>query len=110
MGTDSDLKALYIVVNAGFTGEIMDIVRAAGASGGTIVHARGEGSQHRSVLGITLDYEQDIVITIAGKAIAERIMDDVKAKAGWNTGVRGICYMMPVERAVGLRQQKSQET
>ena len=104
METVSDMKALHIVVNAGYTDEIMEILRAAGASGGTIIHARGEGSHHRSFLGITLDYEQEIIICIVDENTAMQIMDDIKEKAGWKTDVRGICYMMPVEKIIGLRQ------
>ena len=103
METASDMKALHIVVNAGYTDEIMEILREAGASGGTIIHARGEGSQHRSFLGITLDYEQEIIISIVDKNIAVKIMEDIKEKAGWKTDVRGLCYMMPVEKIIGLR-------
>jgi len=102
METGTDMKALHIVVNAGYTDEIMEIIRATGASGGTIIHARGEGSQHRSFMGITLDHEQEIIISIADKKTAEQIMEDIKEKAGWKTEVRGICYMMPVDRIIGI--------
>ena len=106
METGSDMKALHIVVNAGYTDEIMDIIREAGASGGTIIHARGEGSKHRSFLGITLDYEQEIIISITDKKTAEQIMTGITEKAGWTTDARGICYMMPVEKIIGLRQSE----
>lgn len=104
METGTEMKALHVVVNAGYTDEIMEILRAAGASGGTIIHARGEGSHHRSFLGITLDYEQEIIICIVDASTAEKIMEDIKEKAGWKTDVRGLCYMMPVEKIIGLRQ------
>ena len=103
METESDMKALHIVVNAGYTDEIMEILRTAGASGSTIIHARGEGSQHLSFLGITLDHEQEIIICIVDRNIAGKIMEDIKEKAGWKTDVRGLCYMMPVDKIIGLR-------
>ena len=102
METGSDIKALHVVVNAGHTDEIMKIIREAGATGGTVIHARGEGSQHRSFLGITLDHEQEIIISIVDKKLAEQIMTDIKEKAGWNTEVRGLCYLMPVDNVIGL--------
>jgi len=103
METTVNMKALHIVVNAGFTDEIMEIIREAGGSGGTIIHARGEGSKHRSFLGITLDSEQEIIISIADQKTAEQIMTDIKEKAGWKTEVRGLCYMMPVDEIIGIR-------
>ena len=105
METGSEMKALHVVVNAGYTDEIMEILRAGGASGGTIIHARGEGSHHRSFLGITLDYEQEIIISLVDQITAEKIMEDIKEKAGWKTDVRGLCYMMPVDKIIGLRQE-----
>jgi len=107
METGSVIKALYIVVNAGFTDEIMDIIRAAGGSGGTIIHARGEGSHHHLFMGITLDHEQEIIICLADMKTAEQIMESIKQKAGRNTDIRGICYVLPVERIIGLHQPES---
>jgi len=102
METESEMKALHVIVNAGHTDEIMEIIRQAGAGGGTIIHARGEGSQHRSFLGITLDHEQEIIISIVEKKLAEQIMTDIKEKAGWKTEVRGLCYAMPVDKVIGI--------
>ena len=102
METVTDLKALYIIANAGHSDEIMDIIRGAGGMGGTIVHARGEGSHHHSFLGITLDHEQEIVIFITDSGTAGKIIAEIDDKAGRETDVHGICYVMPVESAVGL--------
>ena len=102
METSSEFKALHIVANSGYTDEIMGIIRAAGGKGGTIIHARGEGSHHRSIMGITVDLEQEIIISIADKDTAEKIMDDIKEKVGWKTDARGLCYMMPIDRIIGL--------
>ena len=104
METESEMKALHVIVNAGHTDEIMEIIRQAGAAGGTIIHARGEGSHHRSFLGITLDHEQEIIISIVEKKLADQIMTDIKEKAGWKTEVRGLCYSMPVDKVIGINQ------
>ena len=37
----NDLKALYIIVNAGFASEVVDIARSLGSTGATIINARG---------------------------------------------------------------------
>jgi len=96
------MKALYIVANAGHIDEIMEIVRAAGAPGGTIIHARGEGSQHMLFMGITVDYEREVIISIVEKHTADTIMANIKEKVGWSTETHGICFTMPVEKIIGL--------
>ena len=40
----NNMKALYIIVNAGFADEVMEIARGAGAKGATIINARGTGA------------------------------------------------------------------
>ena len=104
IGPDVNMKALYIVSSAGHSDEIMELLREAGAPGGTIIHARGEGSQHHLVMGITVDYEREVIISVVEENTADQIMSAIKGKAGWNTEIHGVCYTMPVERIIGLRQ------
>jgi nitrogen regulatory protein PII len=106
METLPELKALYIVVNAGHVDEIMEIIREAGAPGGTVIHARGESSEHQLIMGITVDFEREVIISIVDKDTADRVMMSIKEKAGWETEAHGICYTMPVERAIGVPLSK----
>ena len=94
-----NMKALYITVNAGFSEEIVDIARAAGAGGATIMNARGEGFKQQTIMGITVDSEKEIVLCVVEKNVAIKIMDAVKEKAGIGTPAHGVCYFTPVERA-----------
>jgi len=103
-----NMKALYIIVNAGFAEEIVDIARQAGAGGATILNARGEGTKLQMIMGITVDSEKEIVLCVVQKDIALKIMDDVKEKAGINTPAHGVCYFTPVERATQTVGNKNQ--
>ena len=93
-----NMKALFIVVNAGFSEEIVDIARAEGAGGATIINARGGGAKHQSILGITVDSEKEMVLSVVDGKTAAKIMDAVKEKAGIGTPAHGICFFMPVEK------------
>ena len=90
-------KALFIIVNAGFAGEIVDITRADGARGATIINARSEGAKHQTIMGITIDSQKEMVLTIVGSKIAVKIMQSVKERAGIGTPAHGVCFFMPVE-------------
>lgn len=92
------MKALLIVVNAGFAEEIVDIARGEGAGGATILNARGAGPKHQTILGITIDAEKEMVLTVVPCAVAAKIMETVKEKAGVGTPAHGICFFMPVEK------------
>lgn len=102
MESSDHIKALFIVVNAGYTDTIMDIVRAEGAGGATVINARGEGVHHESFMGITVDSEKEIILTIVDVAKAKRIMSAIKEKAGWKSPLHGICFVMPVNKVIGI--------
>lgn len=98
MENASETKALFIIINAGFSDEIMCVARAAGAKGATIMNARGEGPVHKSFMGITMDSEKEILLILIDGDTAERIMTAVKEKLGMNSPAHGVCFTMPVER------------
>ena len=77
-----ELKALYIIVNAGFASEVVEIAREAGATGATIINARGSVSKPKTILGITIDSEKEIVLSVVKKDVAIKIMEKVKEQAG----------------------------
>lgn len=92
-----ELKALYIIVNAGFSAEVVDIARSAGATGATIINARGSVAKPKTIFGITIDTEKEIVLSVVEKSVAEKIVDLVKEKAGVGTHAHGLCFFLPVE-------------
>ena len=98
MENTDNIKALFIVVNAGFADEVIDLARAAGASGATIINARGEGALHKSFLGITIDSAKEMILSLVDKDTSEKIMASVKEKAGLKSPANGICFTMPVDR------------
>ncbi len=98
----NNIKALYIIVNAGFADDIVEITREAGAGGATIINARGTGSVHKAILGITIDAEKEMVLSLVDGDTAERVIAAVKEKAGLKSPANGICFIMPVEKMVGV--------
>lgn len=105
-----ELKALYIIVNSGFSAEVVDIARKAGSTGATIINARGSVAKPKSILGITIDTEKEIVLSVVEKDVAVRIMEAVKEKAGVGTAAHGLCFFLPIEMStITIHQQKLEE-
>ncbi|MBQ9162665.1 MAG: P-II family nitrogen regulator [Clostridia bacterium] len=92
-----ELKALYIIVNAGFASEVIEIARSVGSTGATIINSRGSVAKPKTILGITIDTEKEIVLSVVEKDVAVRIMEQVKEKAGVGTAAHGLCFFLPVE-------------
>ncbi len=97
-----ELKALYIIVNAGFSAEVVEIARSLGSTGATIINARGSVAKPKTILGITIDTEKEIVLTVVEKDIAVKITEAIKKKAGVGTSAHGLCFFLPVEMSTLL--------
>jgi len=98
-----EMKALFIVVNAGFGEEVIKTAREYGLVGATILNARGESTRHESFMGITVNTEKEMILSVMDEQTAVKIMAAVKETAGINTPAHGICFTMPVNKAIGLR-------
>ena len=92
-----ELKALYIIVNAGFSATVVDIARSLGATGATIINARGSVAKPKTIFGITIDTEKEIVLSVVEKEIAVKIVEAIREKAGVGTAAHGLCFFLHVE-------------
>jgi len=102
MENPDDLKALFVIVNAGFAEDVIETAREAGVTGATIFNARGEGHHHEMFMGITVDTEKELILSITEKAAAEKAMAAIREKAGIKTPAHSICFTMPVEKMIGI--------
>lgn len=113
-GTEREL--LVIISEQGQNELVMNAARAAGAHGGTVIHARGTGMQQaEKFLGISLASEKDMTFIVAKTAQKDHIMQSVMLKAGMGTPARSIVFSLPVTDTAGLRlleddEQKEEET
>jgi hypothetical protein len=98
------IKALYIIVNAGFSGEAAEIARDCGAGGATIINARGATAQFKSPVDIAYDTEREIIISLVPADIAGKIMAAIKERIGINTPAHGLCYTLPVNKMTLLNK------
>ncbi|MBQ7380151.1 MAG: P-II family nitrogen regulator [Clostridia bacterium] len=105
-----ELKALYIIVNAGFASEVVEIARTQGSTGATIINARGSVAKPKTILGITIDTEKEIVLTVVEKDVAIKIAEAIRDQAGVGTNAHGLCFFLPVEMStLTLHEQGFEE-
>lgn len=94
---------IVAIVNSGHFESVMDAAKSAGASGGTLVHARSIGSKEAiKYLGITLQPEKDLVMILAQREKKLAIMESITAKTGLNTEAMACCFSLPVSRITGV--------
>lgn len=91
---------IFIAVKQGYTEQVMQVARKAGATGGTIIRARlANADNPEQFHGIALQAEREIVTILAADTIRNQIMEDVNCEFGLRTEAQGIIGALPVDKA-----------
>ncbi|MBQ2925073.1 MAG: hypothetical protein IJE57_05800 [Anaerotignum sp.] len=94
---------ILVTVNQGFTEEVMETARKAGARGGTIIHARWAGSEStEEFYGITVQQEKEIIAIVSPADKRKEIMEAVNSNHGMKTEARGTVLSIGIEDMVRL--------
>ena len=88
--------------------ELLDAARAAGADGGTVIHAKGTGMEGAApFLGMELVNEKELVLIVSRTAQKNRIMKAIMDGADRRAGA--IVFSLPVTDTAGLRLLEEEE-
>ncbi|MDO4313313.1 MAG: hypothetical protein Q4C52_09520 [Eubacteriales bacterium] len=105
-GTDmgeNDFSMIMAIIDQGFSEEVMEAARPAGAAGGTVFHSRRIGSEEAMrCWGIRVQQEREIVIILAGKSDKRAIMQAINEKCGMRSEAHGVVFSLPVDGVAGL--------
>lgn len=100
------------IVNRGYTDNVMEAARPAGAKGGTVLHARGAGTEEASkFFGITIQPEKEMVLILVSQEEKIPVMQAIARDVGPNTPAHGLVFSLPVDSVMGVAAiQQSEET
>ena len=91
---------IMITVNHGYTEQVMQTAKKAGATGGTVIRARlAEAGELEQITDIREEEEKEIVTILAPESVCGQIMDDVNRGFGLKTEANGVVISVPVEKA-----------
>ena len=101
---------IFVIANQGSTDLVMDATREAGAAGGTVIHAKGTGTElARKFLGVSIATEREILLILTRRETKKAIMKAVTAHAGAQTPAQALVFSLPVESVAGLREPEETE-
>ena len=107
---DKQYETIFYIVNSGYSDLVMDAARACGASGGTVIHARGTAHKEAEKLfDIVVHPEKEIVMILVDKSIKENILHALYKTVGLSTPGQGIAFSVPVEDVIGLKPVETKE-
>ena len=91
------------VVNQGYSDEFMNTARAAGATGGTVISARGQAHEGAvKFFGVSVQDEKEVIIILTNREQKVPIMRAVCEAHGLNSKAEGIVFSLPVDHVMGL--------
>lgn len=99
-------KAILALVNDDYQKDVITAAKAAGATGATILNARGEGIHNsQSFLGLTVESQKDLLLFLVEDFHANKIMEAIYQAGKLNEPGNGIAFSLLVDRAIGLESQ-----
>ena len=103
---DYRFELILAVTNEGFTDMVMDAARDAGASGGTVLHAKGTGADNaEKFFKVSIASEKEIVLIVAKASQKAAIMTSILKQAGPDSDAGAIVFSLPVSELAGFRMQ-----
>lgn len=105
MAIKTDFELIFVVANEGYSDLIMEAARAAGASGGTVIKAKGTGAEYtEKFFGFSIASEKEIHLLVTPAQGRNTIMKAIMEHAGLDSKAQSIVFSLPVSHAIGLRQ------
>ena len=98
-------ELLVVITNQGHTDMVMDAARAAGATGGTAVHAKGTGTElAKKFFGVSIAAQKELIFILTLEETRVPIMKAIMARAGMQTEAQSLVFSLPVSGIAGLRR------
>lgn len=99
---DYKYELIVAVTNEGCTDMVMNAARAAGARGGTAIHAKGTGEKDPRFYNITLAEEKEVVLIVSAAEQKAEIMSAILKKAGPDTEAGTVVFSLPTTAVAGF--------
>ncbi len=94
---------IAVTVDRGFSGDVMNCAREAGAGGGTVIHSRSIQSEDAvGFWGLSIQEEKEIVLILAKHEDKTKIMSAVSERFGMKSEAKGLVISLPIDSVMGL--------
>ena len=103
-------ELIVVILNEGYSDAVMDAAREAGATGGTLMHAKGTGKTGtEKFFEVSLAEEKDMIYILASADKKKQIIEAINQKCGTTTRVGAICFTLPVSEVAGVRRLENEQ-
>ena len=104
--SQNNFELILCIVNAGYSQNVMEAARSAGARGGTNVRGRGSANpEAEEFFNITIQPDKELVFILVSTKIKDTVLKAVYKNSGLPTEGQGIAFSLPVERTTLIKQE-----
>lgn len=100
---------IITIIARGFSDYVISAARDAGATGATILYARGTADADKHIMGISLQPEREVVLTLVKTSERRKIMQAINESTSLLEEGRGFCFSLPVSEVFGLKRVSEQK-
>lgn len=98
-------ELILCIVNAGFSQNVMEAARSAGAKGGTVLRARGSANpEAEDFFNIKIQPEKEMVMILVPASIKDDVMKTIYKESGIAAEAQGIAFSLPVNRTTTIKE------
>ena len=107
----SNLVLIVSIVRKGWGSTVLEASVKAGARGGTVLFGRGAGIHEREkIFGMSIEPEKEVLLTIVNVSQVDAMLDAIVQAGELNDTGRGIAFVVPVDKVVGVAHFMKQAT
>ncbi len=99
-------KLIMTFVKPSITDDVVDAMKKAGATGATIIPARGTGMHEaKTFFGLSIENQTDIIVFLVEEHVVENLMKVIQLAGKFEKPGTGIAFVLPIEHVAGLESQ-----
>lgn len=99
-------KVILALVNDESQDAVIEAAKSAGATGVTILNARGEGIHNqKAFFGLKMEVQRDMLLFLVEDFNSDAIMDAIYKAGSFEKHGNGIAFAWTIDRAIGMESQ-----
>lgn len=99
-------QLIVTAVKPDLTDDLIDAAKEAGATGATIIPARGVGiHEAKSFFGLTLEAQTDLILFLLEEHLVDPVLETLSKQGKFQEPGTGIAFVLPVGKTAGLESQ-----
>ena len=99
-------KVILASVKTDITDKVVDAAKEAGATGATIIHARGTGIREaKTFFGLSLEAQTDIIMFLLEERLVKQVLETIGKVGQFGKPGTGIAFVLAVDQVIGLESQ-----